>query len=145
MFKLLVILFVSNCMPVPIYSHILIKELCTASRNLAYTTNLVAYICTLLTGFFASCNQGKIYTFFILTQWKSTWKQQKFRENSGKSKIQNCCEPWHSHLVNNPCMTEKNRVYKSDSYSYGKMIKSSSINWLHDFYTMKEHKSLQAN
>ena len=36
-----------------------------------------------------SNNHGKINFFYM-----SFWKQQKFRKNSEKSKMQNCCEPW---------------------------------------------------
>ena len=40
-----------------------------------------------------SINQGKTYTFLIWTQGKSAWQQQKLKENLGKIKIKNCCEP----------------------------------------------------
>ena len=43
-------------------------------------------------------NQGKVYI-FVWTQGKSTWKHKQFRENSGKSKIQNYYEPWFMVIV----------------------------------------------
>lgn len=38
-------------------------------------------------------NLGKIYILFSFELRKGTWKQQKFWENFGKSKIQNWCQP----------------------------------------------------
>ena len=43
-----------------------------------------------------SDNQEKVYTFFLSNSGEKYSKATKVRENSGKSNIKNCCEPWNS-------------------------------------------------